>query len=52
MLCESCSQRTGKFHQNRIMLIIFPLNPLTGDQIEEVETIKLNMDAVKGASDK
>ena len=44
MLCESCSHRKGKLHQNGIMLIISPLNALMDDHIEETERLK--MDAV------
>ena len=42
MLCESCSQRTGKFHQNGIVLIISPLSALMADQIEEAERLKMD----------
>ena len=45
MLCKSCSQRIGKFHRNGIILIIFPLNALMNDLIEEAE--RPNMDAIK-----
>ena len=45
MLCESCSQRIAKFHQNGIVFIISHLNALTDNHIEEAK--RLNMDAVK-----
>ena len=45
MLCESYSQRIGKFHQNEIVLTICHLSSLIDNHIEEAE--KLNMDAVK-----
>ena len=44
MLCESCSQRIGKFHQNGIVLIISHLNALIDNHIEEAE--RVNIDAV------
>ena len=44
-LCVSCSKRIGKFHHDRIMLIISPFDALMDDQIEEAA--RLNMDAVK-----
>ena len=44
MLCESCSQRKGKFHQNGIVLIISHLNGLIDNHIEEAE--RVNIDAV------
>ena len=45
MLCESYSQRIGKFHQNEIVLTICHLSSLIDNHIEEAE--RLNMDAVK-----
>ena len=39
MLCESCSQRIGKFHQNGIVLIVSPMNALMDDQTEEAERL-------------
>ena len=45
MLCESYSQRIGKFHQNKIVLAICHLSSLIDNHIEEAE--RLNMDAVK-----
>ena len=45
MLCGSCLQRIGIFHQNGIMLIILYLNALMDNHIEEME--RLNMDDVK-----
>ena len=45
MLCESYSQRIGKFHQNEIVLTICHLSSLIDNHIEEGQG--LNMDAVK-----
>ena len=45
MLCESCSQKKGKFHRHGIVLIISDLNTLMDNHIEEVK--RLNLGAVK-----
>ena len=45
MLCESYSQRIGKFQQNEIVLTICHLSSLIDNHIDEAE--RLNMDAVK-----
>ena len=45
MLCKSCSQRIGKFHQNGVVLIVSHSNTLMDNHIGEVK--RLNMDAIK-----